>query len=202
MQTRSAATTLRRCNSCYRLCDKYKRRGETSSAPLALHGMLHAVLCREVLKPWVEDFMPTDCRSSSRCSCGSRPALIQRQSRRAVAGATWRLGSQHLRELVESRVRSIVSNVVRAACIRRARAHNEEAAAHGGDALSVADLSRFWCESFQNSQSEFMSLVGRVVLSIFLRQRGSPESKPMDAARSLGSCEACSVNPGQRLSKV
>jgi hypothetical protein len=68
-----------------------------------------------------------------------------------------------------------------------ARAHNEEAAAHGGKSLSVADFvmtSRFWFESFQNWQSEFLSLVGMVVLSIFLRQRGSPESKPVDAAHT------------------
>jgi hypothetical protein len=66
-----------------------------------------------------------------------------------------------------------------------ARAHNEEAIVHGGESLSVADFvmtSRFWFESFQNWQSEFLSLVGMVVLSIFLRQRGSPESKPVDAA--------------------
>jgi hypothetical protein len=31
----------------------------------------------------------------------------------------------------------------------------------------------------QNWQSEFLALVGMVVLSIFLRQRGSPESKPV-----------------------
>jgi Domain of unknown function (DUF6766) len=42
--------------------------------------------------------------------------------------------------------------------------------------------SQFWFESFQNWQSEFLSLVGMVVLSIFLRQRGSPESKPVNAA--------------------
>ena len=68
-----------------------------------------------------------------------------------------------------------------------ARAHNEEAAAHGGESLSVADFvmtSRFWFESFQNWQSEFLSLVGMVVLSIFLRQRGSPESKPVDASHT------------------
>jgi hypothetical protein len=68
-----------------------------------------------------------------------------------------------------------------------ARAYNEEAAAHGGRSLSVGDFvmtSRFWFESFQNWQSEFLSLVGMVVLSIFLRQRGSPESKPVDAAHT------------------
>ena len=65
--------------------------------------------------------------------------------------------------------------------------HNDEAAAHGGELLSVSEFaqtSQFWFESFQNWQSEFLSLVAMVVLSIFLRQRGSPESKPVDAAHA------------------
>lgn len=41
--------------------------------------------------------------------------------------------------------------------------------------------SRFWFESFQNWQSEFLAVLFIVVLSIFLRQKGSPESKPVDA---------------------
>ena len=64
---------------------------------------------------------------------------------------------------------------------------NEEAMAHGGEILSVGQFirtSQFWFESFQNWQSEFLSLVAMVVLSIFLRQRGSPESKPVDAAHA------------------
>jgi len=42
--------------------------------------------------------------------------------------------------------------------------------------------SRFWFESFQNWQSEFLSVFAIVVLSIFLRQKGSPQSKPVDAS--------------------
>lgn len=41
--------------------------------------------------------------------------------------------------------------------------------------------SRFWFESFQNWQSEFLSVFAIVVLSIFLRQKGSSQSKPVDA---------------------
>jgi hypothetical protein len=44
----------------------------------------------------------------------------------------------------------------------------------------IAD-NRFWFESFQNWQSEFLSVFTIVVLSIFLRQQGSPQSKPVDA---------------------
>ena len=41
--------------------------------------------------------------------------------------------------------------------------------------------SRFWFESFQNWQSEFLSVLAIVALSIYLRQKGSPQSKPVDA---------------------
>lgn len=41
--------------------------------------------------------------------------------------------------------------------------------------------STFWFESFQNWQSEFLAVLAIVVLSIFLRQDKSPESKPLAA---------------------
>jgi hypothetical protein len=41
--------------------------------------------------------------------------------------------------------------------------------------------SHFWFESFQNWQSEFLAVASIVLLSIWLRQKGSPESKPVDA---------------------
>lgn|SRR5690606_5238555 len=41
--------------------------------------------------------------------------------------------------------------------------------------------SRFWFESFQNWQSEFLSVFAIVLLSIYLRQIGSSQSKPVDA---------------------
>lgn len=39
----------------------------------------------------------------------------------------------------------------------------------------------FWFETFQNWQSEFLSVFSIVFLTIYLRQKGSPESKPVDA---------------------
>jgi Domain of unknown function (DUF6766) len=41
--------------------------------------------------------------------------------------------------------------------------------------------SRFWFESFQNWQSEFLAIASMVWLAVYLRQRGSPESKPVHA---------------------
>jgi hypothetical protein len=66
--------------------------------------------------------------------------------------------------------------------------YNEEQAEHGNPAnlsvLQYAGTSRFWFESFQNWQSEFLAIASMVLLSIFLRQRGSPESKPVDSPHS------------------
>jgi hypothetical protein len=47
--------------------------------------------------------------------------------------------------------------------------------------LQYVGTSRFWFESFQNWQSEFLAILAMVVLSIHLRQKGSPESKPVDS---------------------
>ena len=70
--------------------------------------------------------------------------------------------------------------------------YNQEQLAHGGSGVSVVGYlgtSRFWFESFQNWQSEFLALAAMVVFSIFLRQRGSPESKPVDAPHSATGSE-------------
>ena len=50
--------------------------------------------------------------------------------------------------------------------------------------ISYLSHSRFWFESFQNWQSEFLSVFAIVVLSIYFRQIGSPQSKPVDAPHS------------------
>jgi hypothetical protein len=49
-------------------------------------------------------------------------------------------------------------------------------------AMEYLANSRLWFESFQNWQSEFLSILAMVGLSIFLRQKGSPQSKPVDAS--------------------
>ena len=58
-------------------------------------------------------------------------------------------------------------------------------AEHGGPRPEFVDYlvsSRFWFESFQNWQSEFFSIAAMVWLAVYLRQRRSPESKPVHAA--------------------
>jgi hypothetical protein len=62
-----------------------------------------------------------------------------------------------------------------------------ERASHGRGASTWSEYlsdPRPWFESFQNWQSEFLSVAVVVVLSIFLRQIGSPESKPVHAPHS------------------
>lgn len=68
-----------------------------------------------------------------------------------------------------------------------AHASAEDAAQHGERALSTLEYlgdPQLWFESFQNWQSEFLSTAVLVVLSIFLRHKGSPESKPVGAPDS------------------
>jgi hypothetical protein len=64
-----------------------------------------------------------------------------------------------------------------------AEEYNQDQIAHGGGqlvtTLGYMKTYRFWFESFQNWQSEFLSVAAMVVFTIFLRQRGSPESKPV-----------------------
>ena len=64
---------------------------------------------------------------------------------------------------------------------------NDELRQNGQPAVSVwgyVTSSEFWYESFQNWQSEFLAVFAIIVLSIYLRQRGSPESKPVMAPDS------------------
>jgi hypothetical protein len=68
-----------------------------------------------------------------------------------------------------------------------AAAEAAEAMLHGQPAQTLTEYlfsAQLWFESFQNWQSEFLSTAVIVVLSIFLRFRGSPESKPVAASHS------------------
>ena len=65
------------------------------------------------------------------------------------------------------------------------RESNAERAEHGEPPASLGEFltdAEFWFQSFQNWQSEFLAVLSIVVLSIFLRQNGSPESKAVGAS--------------------
>lgn len=66
-------------------------------------------------------------------------------------------------------------------------AYNDQALQHGQATVGIWQYiasAQFWFESLQNWQSEFLAVATLLVLSIFLRERGSPESKPIDAKHS------------------
>ncbi|GAB3039625.1 hypothetical protein GCM10027052_19930 [Parafrigoribacterium mesophilum] len=66
-------------------------------------------------------------------------------------------------------------------------AYNEEQLRGLQDALSWPEYvvsADFWNRTLQNWQSEFLAVGSMVVLSIYLRQRGSPESKPAGEAHA------------------
>jgi hypothetical protein len=61
-----------------------------------------------------------------------------------------------------------------------AAAYSDEQQSHGQPAVTLLQYlgtSRFWFESFQNWQSEFLAVAVLVGASVYLREKGSPESK-------------------------
>ena len=61
-------------------------------------------------------------------------------------------------------------------------AYNEEQLSHGQPTITVLEYlgtSQFWFESFQNWQGEFLAVAVLVGTSVYLREKGSPESKPV-----------------------
>lgn len=68
------------------------------------------------------------------------------------------------------------------------RKHNEDLAAHGGAPMGFAPYlvsSHFWNATAENWQSEFLQIAMFVVLTAMLRQKGSPESEPLDRATAM-----------------
>ena len=67
------------------------------------------------------------------------------------------------------------------------RFHSEEQLQHGEAPVAMLQYladSQFWFESFQNWQSEFLSVAVLCLLSIWLREKDSPQSKPVHARHS------------------
>ncbi len=61
-------------------------------------------------------------------------------------------------------------------------AYNEEAMHHGSETISMTKFvttSDFWYQSLQNWQSEFLAVGTLMILTVKLRERGSPQSKPV-----------------------
>lgn len=70
---------------------------------------------------------------------------------------------------------------------------NEENAQHGSPPVSWIEYVAspdFWNRTLQNWQSEFLAVGAMVVFSIYLRPRGSSESKPVGAPHGTSSIES------------
>jgi hypothetical protein len=64
------------------------------------------------------------------------------------------------------------------------RAFNNTQDEHQGAQISYGEYlvnADFWDRSLQNWQSEFLAVGSMAAFTIYLRQRGSPESKPVGA---------------------
>jgi hypothetical protein len=48
----------------------------------------------------------------------------------------------------------------------------------------------FWERTLQNWQSEFLAIASMAILAVYLRQRGSPESKPVGTPHETTGVEA------------
>jgi hypothetical protein len=69
---------------------------------------------------------------------------------------------------------------------------NQQQEEHGGGAISWAEyLTRadFWERTLQNWQSEFLAVGSMAIFAVYLRQRGSPESKPVGASHAATGVE-------------
>jgi hypothetical protein len=72
-------------------------------------------------------------------------------------------------------------------------AYNADQLDHHEAALSwgrYVTTSDFWNRTLQNWQSEFLAVGSMAVLAIYLRQRGSPESKPVGAPHDATGVES------------
>jgi hypothetical protein len=73
------------------------------------------------------------------------------------------------------------------------RVYNETAVEHHESTLAwlqYVGTADFWESTLQNWQSEFLAVGSMVVFSIYLRQRGSPESKPVGASNEATGVES------------
>ena len=65
------------------------------------------------------------------------------------------------------------------------KAYHEECALAGQPPISIAAFlisAKFWSSTLQTWQAEYLAIAVFVVLSIFLRQQDSAESKPVESS--------------------
>lgn len=57
------------------------------------------------------------------------------------------------------------------------------------DWLTYVTSAEFWNRTLQNWQSELLVVASTAILAVYLRQRGSPESKPVGATHTATGIE-------------
>ncbi|MFI6277277.1 DUF6766 family protein [Streptomyces sp. NPDC050988] len=80
----------------------------------------------------------------------------------------------------------LVQSITGTAAYNEQRLRQLQAPLSWADYLGAAD---FWSRTLQNWQSELLAVASMAILSIYLRQRGSPESKPVGAAHGATGVE-------------
>jgi hypothetical protein len=113
-----------------------------------------------------------------------RSPRLRRPARRTVAGQARRMDLAALRAFAGPGLRAALPGVVRRARLGGLRRVRGGPVAHRQPRPVLTEYltsSRFWFESFQNWQSEFLAIASMVWLAVYLRQRWSPESKPVHA---------------------
>ncbi|MDQ0938571.1 DUF6766 family protein [Streptomyces sp. V1I1] len=75
----------------------------------------------------------------------------------------------------------VAQSIAGVAAYNEQRLRQLQAPVGWGEYVISAD---FWSRSLQNWQSELLAVASMAILSVYLRQRGSPESKPVGAAHS------------------
>jgi hypothetical protein len=119
------------------------------------------------------------------------PAQAAWRTGRTRAGPSGWPAAETVLALAQPRPRDVVPSVLLAFWLHLAgstRRSNEEALQHHQPLKTMTEMlgePEFWYESFQNWQSEFLSIAVLLVLGIYLRERGSPESKPVAAPHAM-----------------
>jgi Domain of unknown function (DUF6766) len=107
---------------------------------------------------------------------------MKRRRRAEAARASWLYRNSLAMAFLLLFITSFAGHVVFGA-----RAFNEQRALLHQTAISAGEYtltSAFWFANTQTWQAEFIGIGIYIVLSIFLRQQGSPESKPVEARNS------------------
>ena len=122
-------------------------------------------------------------------SAGSESDEQQRVGAHATRDSPgWAKAADFRRTLYENSLLLVMGAIFLASWLAQSLNHwrvfNEEHRAHGESTMSWGRYlldPDFWERTLQNWQSEFLAVGVMVVFTIYLRQRGSPESKPVGA---------------------